>query len=192
MTILNYANYSQGIGLPEISQNVLTSNDKSNYPNWTKAKSLVGISLSFYFKAHRRQLINAGFFMRTICTHFIISSAKLYQYYGGLVEGTSVRRFLEYGKANLDQFTTSELAFSDGDKLKSLKEAATMATTPNTNPSKIYTFAIGKPKALHATFKRIRTVSTLALSESQARANLSGLRLTLIKCVPVITQEVAA
>lgn len=195
MTIFNYANFSQGIGLPEISQNVLTSNDESNYSNRTKAKSLVGISTPRIQKAHRRQHFNlAGFFMRTICTSLVISLGKFYQYYGELVEAIARSAvFLLSGSTNLDQFATNlRLVPLGGDYKNHQKEAATMATTPNTKPSKIYTFAIGKPKALHATFKRIRTVSTLALSESQARANLSGLRLTLIKCVPVITQEVAA
>lgn len=195
MTIFNYANSSQGICLSKFEVSQLTESNKSDYSYRTKAKSLVGICNPFYFKAHRRQLINAGFFMCTISTllFFVNAFMRSRPNYGGLVEGTSVRRFLEYGIANLDQSTTSlRFATSGGGFKKSLKEAAIMATTPNTKPSKIYTFAIGKPKALHATFKRIRTVSTLALSESQARANLSGLRLTLIKCVPVITQEVAA
>ena len=185
MNNYHHANLSQGLGLPKISLGVIFFN--------TKAKSLVGIRTPFDTEAHRRQHFNlAGFFMRTICTPFIISSAKLYQYYGELVEAALAGRSLCGGSSNLDQFTTSRFEPLGGDKLKSHKEAAPMATTPNSKPSKIYTFAIGKPKALHATFKRIRTVSTLALSESQARANLNGLRLTLIKCVPVITQEVAA
>ncbi|HCH01461.1 MAG TPA: hypothetical protein DEV85_06185 [Vibrio sp.] len=193
MRIFNYANYSQGLGLPEISQNILTKLLLDNYSNWTKAKSLVGIRTPFYHKAHRRQQFNiAGFFMRTISTPLVISLGKFYQYYGGLVEGTPVRRFLMSGSSNLDQLTTSRFEPLGGGLQNYHKEAVIMTTTPNTKPSKIYTFAIGKPQALHATFKRIRTVSTLAQSESQARANLSGLRLTLIKCVPVSAQEVAA
>lgn len=196
MKILNYANCSQGIGLPEKSQKNIEIVVKGNYSNRAKAKSLVGICNPFYLKAHSRQQFNlAGFFMRTICALLFFQNLKMgsASNYGGLVEGTSVRRFLEYGIANLDQSTTSlRFATSGGGFKKSLKEAATMATTPTLKPSKIYTFAIGNPKALHATLKRIRTVSTLAHSEPQARANLSGLRLSFIKCTPVKSQEAAA
>ncbi|HIF6163000.1 TPA: hypothetical protein ACX3IN_004006 [Vibrio parahaemolyticus] len=184
MNISNNASYSQGFGLPEKWQKVLTAGKRNHYSCRTKAKSLVGISLSLNQKAHRRQLF-AGFFMRTICTPFVTSLAKLHLNYGGLIEGTKVRRFLLSGKANLGQSTTSKLAFVCGGYKHHQKEAATMATTPTRKPSKIYTFAIGNPNALHASFKKARTVSLVAQSEHQARAILSGLRLTFIKCLPV-------
>lgn len=193
MTILNYANLSQGIGLPEISQKILTSNDKSNYPYRTKAKPLVGIRTPFYTEAHSRQLINvAGFFMRTICTPLVISLGKFYQYYGGLVEGTPVRRSLCGGSSNLDQLTTSRFEPLGGDKLTPHKEAVIMTTTPTQAPFKLYTFAIGNKKRTHAKFKKIRTISTVARTEERARNNLKGLRIAFIKCVPVNTREVVA
>lgn len=184
MNISSNASYSQGFGLPEKWQKVLTAGKRNHYSCRTKAKSLVGIRTPFYFKAHRRQLF-AGFFMRTICTPLVISLAKLHLNYGGLVEGTPVRRFLEGGSSNLGQSTTSRFEPLGGGFKKSLKEAATMATTPTRKPSKIYTFAIGNPNALHASFKKARTVSLVAQSEHQARAILGGLRLTFIKCLPV-------
>ncbi|EPW6724894.1 hypothetical protein ACWONS_003940 [Vibrio parahaemolyticus] len=184
MNISSHASYSQGFGLPEKWQKVLTAGKESNYSCRTKAKSLVGISTPFDTKAHRRQLF-AGFFMCTICTPFKISLAKLHLNYGGLVEGASARRFLCSGSANLGQSTTSRLAPLGGGYKNHTKEAATMATTPTRNPSKIYTFAIGNPNALHASFKKARTISLVAQSEHQARAILSGLRLTFIKCLPV-------
>ncbi|TVO36200.1 ash family protein [Vibrio algivorus] len=193
MKILNYANCSQGIGLPEKSQKNIEIVVKGNYSDPTKAKSLVGIGTPFNTEAHRRQQFNlAGFFMRTICTPFIISLAKLYPNYGGLIEGASARRSLCGGSSNLDQSTTNSLEPLGGGFKKSHKEAATMATTPTLEPSKIYTFAIGNPKALHADFNKNRTISLISQSEAQARATLSGLRLTFIKSLPVKSQEAIA
>ncbi|EKH9212308.1 ash family protein [Vibrio parahaemolyticus] len=184
MNISNNASYSQGLGLPEIWQKVLTAGKRNQYSCRTKAKSLVGISTPFDTKAHRRQHF-AGFFMRTICTSFVTSLAKLHLNYGGLIEGAKAHRFLCSGSTNLGQSTTNRLVPIGGGYKNHTKEAATMATTPTRKPSKIYTFAIGNPNALHASFKKARTVSLVAQSEHQARAILSGLRLTFIKCLPV-------
>lgn len=189
-----HANLSQGFGLPEKSQNILTRLPLGNYSTRTKAKSLVGIGVPNYHKAHSRQLINAGFFMRTISTFLFFVSAFMRSRpdYGGLVEGTSVRRFLMSGYANLDQSTTSKIGVFGGGFKSYHKEAAIMATTPIQNPFKVFTFAIGNRKRPHSEFNKLRTISTVARSEQRARNNLKGLRLTFIKCAPVKSQEVVA
>lgn len=188
MTIFNYAEISQGLGLPKESQ--------TSTFNPTKAKSLVGISTPFYYKAYRRQQFNvAGFFMRTICTRLFFVSAFMRSRpnYGGLVEAIARSAvFLVSGSTNLDQSTTSRLVPLGSGFKNHYKEAAIMATTPTQKPFNVYTFAIGNPKRTLASFKHIRTISTAAQTERQARANLNGLRLTFIKCLPVNDQEVAA
>ncbi|WP_417859539.1 hypothetical protein [Xanthomarina gelatinilytica] len=190
-----YANLSQGFGLPEKSQNILTRLPLGNYSTRTKAKSLVGISTPFYTEAHRRQQFNlAGFFMRTISTFLFIVSAFMCSRpnNGGLVEATSVGRSLCGGSTNLDQSTTNRLVPLGGGFTKSHKEAAIMATTPTQNPFKVFTFAIGNRKRPHSEFNKLRTISTVARSEQRARNNLKGLRLTFIKCAPAKSQEVVA
>lgn len=190
------ANLSQGFGLPEKSQNILTRLPLGNYSTRTKAKSLVGIRTPFHQKAHSRQQFNlAGFFMRTISTLLFIVSAfmRSRQNYGGLVEAIARSAvFLLGGSSNLDQSTTSRFEPLGGGYKNYQKEAAIMATTPTQNPFKVFTFAIANRNRTHAEFKKVRTISTVARSEHHARNNLKGLRLTFIKCVPVNAQEVAA
>lgn len=225
MTNSYHVSISQGFALPKIRTHTahnqrsikpITSNKAHegltrvkllayDYP--TKAKSLVGISLSFYLKAHRRQLPDhgTGFFMRTIrtplfCVNALMRSRLFFVSpflgsrlnYGGLDGSTSVRRFLESGKANPVQSTTSKLAFVCGGLKNYLKEAATMATTPTQATFKVFTFAIINRKRIYSRAKKIRTVSTLAQSERQARDNLQGLPLAFIKRTPAKAQEVAA
>lgn len=193
MNIFNYVEFPHGIGLPKFSQNILTTSPKGNYSFRTKAKSLVGISTPFIYSAHSRQsILMTGFFMRTICTPLTASLEKLYQNYGGLVEGALARRFRVCGSTNLDQSITSRLVpLGDGYK-KPYSEASIMLTTPTQKPFKLFTFAIGNRKRTHAQFKKIRSISTVARTEQHARNNLKGLRLTFVKCVPVQSQEVAA
>ncbi len=138
--------------MPEKWQKVLTAGKRNHYSCRTKAKSLVGIRTPFKQQAHRRQLLLV--FMRTICTPLVISLAKLHLNYGGLVEGTPVRRFLLSGSSNLGQSTTSRFEPLGGGYKHHQQEAATMAT-PYPQTIKIYTFAIGNPNALHASFKRL-------------------------------------
>ena len=101
------------INVPEIQYNLLTVVSKTDYSIGTKATSLVGIDLPFNTKAYNRQLI-AGFFMRSACA---------YLYYGGLVKGTQVRRFLGGGSLNLDQSTTNRLRPLGGGYKNHIKEA---------------------------------------------------------------------
>ena len=182
-----YADYPQGLVLPKENHSGIFVR--------TKAKSLVGIGLPQYYSAHRRQLtISAGFFMRTICTHFCNSLGKLHLNYGGLVEGASARRFRVCGKTNLDQSTTSRLVSACGGYIKPYSEAVIMTTTPTqaVTSAMIYTFIVAGGVRALSDFKRIRTISTHAKSEQEARHALLGLPLVFVSRTPSNAQEVAA
>ncbi|WP_417883678.1 hypothetical protein [Vibrio rumoiensis] len=196
MNIFKYAIFSYGFDLPEFGQICLTQVNKNDYSVMALANSSAGIRTPFYQKAHRRQHFNlAGFFMRTISTRLFFVSAFMRSRpnYGGLVEAIArSAAFLLGGSSNLDQSTTSRFEPLGGGYKNYQKEASIMLTTPTPKPFNVYTFAIGNPKRTLASFKRIRTISTVAQTERQARANLKGLRLTFMKCLPSNAQEVAA
>ncbi len=194
MTNTIHAEYPQGGALPKFIQSSLTDINKCVYSFCVAAKSVTGIGTPFYHKAHSRQLF-AGFFMRTICTHFCNFLGKLHPNYGGLVEGASARRILMSGSSNLDQSITSQRLEPLGDGYKyHHKEAVTMTTTPTqaVTTAMIYTFAIAGGSRLLSDFKRIRTVSAFAKSEQEARHALLGLPLVFVCRTPAKAQEVAA
>lgn len=60
-----------------------------------------------------------------------------------------------------------------------------MATVPTLVVSKTYTFLIAPRSCRLATLRRLRTVSTTACTEAEARAHLPGLPLVFISRRPV-------
>jgi hypothetical protein len=77
-----------------------------------------------------------------------------------------------------------------GSEYLSTIEAAIMATIPTPATSKIFTFLIASSACRLADLRRIRTVSTTAHTEAQARAALAGLPLVFVSRRP--SGEVAA
>lgn len=77
-----------------------------------------------------------------------------------------------------------------GSEYLSNSEAAIMATIPTLAVSKTYTFLIAPRSRRLATLRRLRTVSTVARTEAEARALLAGLPLVFLSRRP--TGEVAA
>ncbi|CAM4182989.1 ash family protein [Vibrio neonatus] len=179
MNILNYAENPQGLGLPKESLGDRFIN--------TKAKSLVGIGTPFNSKAHRRQHL-AGFFMRKISAHLYNSLAELYQNYGGLIEATSVGRFLAYGSSNLFQSTTSSRLEPLRWWLKPTQGDGHMTTTPTqaTPKTMIYTFLVARKRQKLSNLKRVRTVSVVAQSEPLARKQLDGMPLVFVRQSPAM------
>ena len=88
--------------------------------------------------------------------------------------------------ANLVRAATSwRLASSCGRDNLTRKEAALMATVPTPALPKIFTFLIQRPRACRlAELRRIRTISIIANTETQARANLPGLSLVFMSRIP--------
>lgn len=193
MTNTVHVEYPQGGALPKFIQSSLTDINKCVYSFCVAAKSVTGIGLLFYHKAHSRQLF-AGFFMRTICTHFCNFLGKLHSNYGGLIEGAKAHRFLMSGKTNLDQLTTHKIGLFGGGYKNHHKEAVIMTTTPTqaVTTAMIYTFAIAGGSRLLSDFKRIRTVSAFAKSEQEARHALLGLPIVFVSRTPSNRQEITA
>ncbi|KHA54537.1 regulatory protein [Aeromonas hydrophila] len=81
--------------------------------------------------------------------------------------------------------TLLRLASSGGRENLTRKEAAIMATVLTPALPKIYTFLIQRPRACRlAELRRIRTISVIANTENQARANLPGLSLVFMSRTP--------
>ena len=87
--------------------------------------------------------------------------------------------------ANLVRAVTRRLASICGsDNLLTL-EAAIMATVPTPALPKIFTFLIQRPRTCRlAELRRIRTITIIANTEAQARANLPGLSLVFMSRTP--------
>ena len=71
-----------------------------------------------------------------------------------------------------------------GSEYLSNSEAAIMATIPTPVISKRFTFLIASSACRLADMRRIRTISTVADTEAQARANLPGLPLVFLSRTP--------
>ena len=91
--------------------------------------------------------------------------------------------------ANLARAATRRLASLCGSNKRLTLEAAIMATVPTPATSKTFTFLIAAHGCLVADLTRIRTVSTTAYTEGEARATLAGLPLVFLSRTP--TGEVA-
>jgi len=87
--------------------------------------------------------------------------------------------------ANLVRAATSwRLASSGGRENLTTTEAAIMATIPTLATSKIFTFLLAAHGCRVAELPRIRTVSTTAHTEAEARAHLPGLPLVFLSRTP--------
>lgn len=87
--------------------------------------------------------------------------------------------------ANLVRAATRRLASFCGSNKLLKKEAAIMATTPTPALPKIFTFLIPHSRTCRlADLSRIRTISTTAHTEAQARIALAGLPLVFLSRIP--------
>ncbi|WP_349919784.1 ash family protein [Aeromonas veronii] len=81
--------------------------------------------------------------------------------------------------------TTMSVGTLVGSEKLSTIEAAIMATVPTPALPKIFTFLIQRQRACRlAELRRIRTISVIANTEHQARANLPGLSLVFMSRTP--------
>ncbi|CAM3210383.1 ash family protein [Vibrio diazotrophicus] len=183
-----YATRSQGFGLPKFTLFRLTVIIEYVYSLFAAAKSVAGIGTPFIRKAHRRQLVIAGFFMRKICAHQSNSPGKLHSNYGGLDE--AAERLAVSLRAVVPTLFSSppvmRLVPLGGDSTSS-QEAVIMTTTPTqaVTTAMIYTFIIAGGVRALSDFKRIRTISAVATSEARARKQLAGLPLVFVRQTPI-------
>jgi hypothetical protein len=194
MNIPMYADWPQGEALPKFREIPLTVIIESVYSRLAVAKSTVGISTPLNQKAHGRQLVIAGFFMRKICAHLSKPLGSLRLNYGGLDEAASAGRFFWAVVLTLFSSPPVMRLVPLGGDLTLPKEAVFMTTTPTqaATAAMIYTFLIAGGVRALSDFKRIRTISLVAQSERLAREQLSGLPLVFVSRTPNRVQEVAA
>lgn len=89
------------------------------------------------------------------------------------------------GSSNSIRATAMRLEPQVGSDNLSTIEAAVMATVPTPALPKIFTFLIQHQRACRLTeLRRIRTISIIANTENQARANLPGLSLVFMSRTP--------
>lgn len=125
--------------------------------------------------------------MRSFCVRYKPSCAQIMVGRGGGAFGLA--GFFVASLLTLLRLTTP---FSSGLVRfnESHKEAADMVATPTPVVSKFFTFLIAPRLCRLAALRRVRTVSTVASTEAEARSRLGGLPLVFQSCRPV--QEVAA
>lgn len=172
------------IRLPLLSHNV----QRSTIP-LAAAKSVAEIGVSKISTEPIHAL--AWFFVGTRSSFL---GALLAYLVGGLYSVMAVRARASKGAlgsvvtsyANLVRAATSwRLASSGGRENLTTTEAAIMATVPTPALPKIFTFLIQRQRACHlAELRRIRTISIIAHTETQARANLPGLSLVFMSRTP--------
>ncbi|WP_276327936.1 ash family protein [Aeromonas salmonicida] len=88
------------------------------------------------------------------------------------------------GSSNPARATAMRLEPLVGSEYLSNSEAAIMATIPTLTTSKIFTFLLAAHGCRVAELPRIRTVSTTAHTEAEARAALAGLPLVFLSRTP--------
>lgn len=184
-----YGLTAQGEALPKFQGVGLSHNVQRSTILLAAAKSVAEIGVSKISTEPTHAL--AWFFVGTRSSFL---GALLAYLVGGLYSVMAVRARASKGAlgsvvtsyANLVRAATSwRLASSGGRENLTTTEAAIMATVPTPALPKIFTFLIKRPRACRlAELRRIRTISVIANTENQARANLPGLSLVFMSRTP--------
>ncbi|MGY3857704.1 ash family protein [Aeromonas intestinalis] len=184
-----YGLTAQGEALPQIQGVGLSHNLQRSTIPLAAAKSVAEIGVS-KLKLEPTHAPIAWFFVGTRSSFL---EALLAYPADGLYSVMAVRARASKGAlgsfftsyANLVRAATRRLASSCGSNKLLKKEAAIMATVPTPALPKIFTFLIQRPSACRlAELRRIRTISVIANTEHQARANLPGLSLVFMSRTP--------
>lgn len=170
----------QGVGL---SHNV----QRSTIP-LAAAKSVaeIGVSESVLEPTHALAWFFVGTrspFLGALLAYLVGSAYRVMAARARALQGALDPKVSSY--ANLVRAVTRRLASICGsDNLLTL-EAAIMATVPTPALPKIFTFLIQRPRVCRlAELRRIRTITIIANTEAQARANLPGLSLVFMSRTP--------
>ncbi|MDX7806557.1 ash family protein [Aeromonas caviae] len=170
----------QGVGL---SHNV----QRSTIP-LAAAKSVaeIGVSESVLEPTHALAWFFVGTrspFLGALLAYLVGSAYRVMAARARALQGALDPKVSSY--ANLVRAVTRRLASICGsDNLLTL-EAAIMATVPTPALPKIFTFLIQRPRTCRlAELRRIRTITIIANTEAQARANLPGLSLVFMSRTP--------
>lgn len=184
-----YGLTAQGQALPKFQGVGLSHKVQQSTIPLAAAKSVAEIGVSKISTEPTHAL--AWFFVGTRSSFL---GALLAYLVGGLYSVMAVRARASKGAlgsvvtsyANLVRAATSwRLASSGGRENLTTTEAAIMATVPTPALPKIFTFLIQRPRTCRlAELRRIRTITIIANTEAQARANLPGLSLVFMSRTP--------
>ncbi|WP_336988239.1 ash family protein [Aeromonas hydrophila] len=184
-----YGLTAQGEALPKFQGVGLSHKVQQSTIPLAAAKSVAEIGVSKISTEPTHAL--AWFFVGTRSSFL---GALLAYLVGGLYSVMAVRARASKGAlgsvvtsyANLVRAATSwRLASSGGRENLTTTEAAIMATVPTPALPKIFTFLIQRPRTCRlAELRRIRTITIIANTEAQARANLPGLSLVFMSRTP--------
>jgi hypothetical protein len=183
-----YGLTAQGEALPKFQGVSLSCNVQRSTIRPAAAKSVaeIGVSKSVLEPTHALAWFFVGTrssFLGALLAYLVGSAYRVMAARARAPQGALDPKVSSY--ANLVRAVTRRLASICGsDNLLTL-EAAVMATVPTPALPKIFTFLIQRQRACRlAELRRIRTISVIANTERQARANLPGLSLVFMSRTP--------
>lgn len=183
-----YGLTAQGEALPKFQGVGLSHNVQQSTIPLAAAKSAaeIGVSKSVLEPTHALAWFFVGArpsFLGALLAYLVGSAYRVMAARARAPQGALDPKVSSY--ANLVRAVTRRLASICGsDNLLTL-EAAVMATVPTPVLPKIFTFLIQRQRACRlAELRRIRTISVIANTENQARANLPGLSLVFMSRTP--------
>lgn len=154
-------------------------------PATAKSVAEIGVSESVLEPTHALAWFFVGArpsFLGALLAYLVGSAYRVMAARARALQGALDPKVSSY--ANLVRAVTRRLASICGsDNLLTL-EAAIMATIPTLATSKVFTFLIASSACRLADMRRIRTISTVADTEAQARAALAGLPLVFLSRTP--------
>lgn len=183
-----YGLTAQGEALPKFQGVGLSHNVQRSTIPLAAAKSVaeIGVSESVLEPTHALAWFFVGTrspFLGALLAYLVGSAYRVMAARARALQGALDPKVSSY--ANLVRAVTRRLASICGsDNLLTL-EAAIMATVPAPALPKIFTFLIQRPRTCRlAELRRIRTITIIANTETQARANLPGLSLVFMSRTP--------
>ncbi|MNU65766.1 Ash protein family protein [compost metagenome] len=183
-----YGLTAQGEALPKFQGVGLSHNVQRSTIPLVAAKSVaeIGVSESVLEPTHALAWFFVGTrspFLGALLAYLVGSAYRVMAARARALQGALDPKVSSY--ANLVRAVTRRLASICGsDNLLTL-EAAIMATVPAPALPKIFTFLIQRPRTCRlAELRRIRTITIIANTEAQARANLPGLSLVFMSRTP--------
>ncbi|MBM0439898.1 MULTISPECIES: ash family protein [Aeromonas] len=183
-----YGLTAQGEALPKFQGVGLSHNVQRSTIPLAAAKSVaeIGVSESVLEPTHALAWFFVGTrspFLGALLAYLVGSAYRVMAARARALQGALDPKVSSY--ANLVRAVTRRLASICGsDNLLTL-EAAIMATVPTPALPKIFTFLIQRPRTCRlAELRRIRTITIIANTEAQARANLPGLSLVFMSRTP--------
>lgn len=152
-----------------------------------KSVAEIGVSKRFLEPTHALAWFFVGArhpFLRVLLAYLVGGTCRVMAARARAPQGALDSKVSSY--ANLVRAVTRRLAsLCDSNNLLTL-EAAIMATIPTPAVSKTYTFLIAQRSCRLATLRRLRTVSTIAHTEAEARAHLPDLPLVFLSRRPAM------